>query len=116
MLQELGFDVDMVQVDTPTFLQLIKKEPADGSTLSISTSSRLPGRRRPLFIIPLRQQLALTQRTSSVSPLAKSLGLDRQGHPHCAALPNGGDLRRSKALEFQADAQRKLLYQSHELG
>ncbi len=38
-LQDVGFDVDMVQVDTPTFLQLIQKGPADGPTLAISTSS-----------------------------------------------------------------------------
>lgn len=38
-LQDVGFDVDIVQVDTPTFLQLIQKGPADGPTIAISTSS-----------------------------------------------------------------------------
>jgi peptide/nickel transport system substrate-binding protein len=38
-LQDVGFDVDISQVDTPTFLQLIQKGPNDGPTLAISTSS-----------------------------------------------------------------------------
>jgi peptide/nickel transport system substrate-binding protein len=38
-LQDVGFDVEIAQVDTPTFLQLIQKGPADGPTLAISTSS-----------------------------------------------------------------------------
>jgi peptide/nickel transport system substrate-binding protein len=38
-LQDVGFDVDITQVDTPTFLQLIQKGPDDGPTLAISTSS-----------------------------------------------------------------------------
>jgi peptide/nickel transport system substrate-binding protein len=38
-LQDVGFDVEISLVDTPTFLQLIQKGPADGPTLAISTSS-----------------------------------------------------------------------------
>jgi peptide/nickel transport system substrate-binding protein len=38
-LRDVGFDVEIAQVDTPTFLQLIQKGPADGPTLAISTSS-----------------------------------------------------------------------------
>ncbi|SCB15936.1 ABC transporter substrate-binding protein [Rhizobium multihospitium] len=38
-LQDVGFDVEIANVDTPTFLQLIQKGPADGPTLAISTSS-----------------------------------------------------------------------------
>ncbi|MBB3610563.1 ABC transporter substrate-binding protein [Rhizobium sp. BK602] len=38
-LQDVGFDVEIAKVDTPTFLQLIQKGPADGPTLAISTSS-----------------------------------------------------------------------------
>ena len=38
-LQDVGFDVEIANVDTPTFLQLIQKGSADGPTLAISTSS-----------------------------------------------------------------------------
>lgn len=38
-LQDVGFNVDIAKVDTPTFLQLIQKGEADGPTLAISTSS-----------------------------------------------------------------------------
>jgi len=38
-LQEVGFDVEISQVDTPTFLQLIQKGPADAPALAISTNS-----------------------------------------------------------------------------
>ena len=38
-LQDVGFAVEIAKVDTPTFLQLIQKGPADGPTLAISTSS-----------------------------------------------------------------------------
>lgn len=38
-LQEVGFDVDITQVDTPTFLQLIQKGPNDAPALAISTNS-----------------------------------------------------------------------------
>ena len=38
-LQEVGFKVEIANVDTPTFLQLIQKGPADGPALALSTSS-----------------------------------------------------------------------------
>ncbi|MQB44741.1 peptide ABC transporter [Rhizobium sp. ICMP 5592] len=38
-LQEVGFDAEISQVDTPTFLQLVQKGPVDAPTLALSTNS-----------------------------------------------------------------------------
>ncbi|AYG63163.1 ABC transporter substrate-binding protein [Rhizobium jaguaris] len=38
-LQEVGFDVEISQVDTPTFLQLVQKGPTNAPALAISTNS-----------------------------------------------------------------------------
>ncbi|MGV1866231.1 MULTISPECIES: ABC transporter substrate-binding protein [unclassified Rhizobium] len=128
-LQDLGFDADMVQVDTPPFCSLSRRgrqmaPPSPSARSPAHADDALSSLFHPgsSWTVAKRPEIgSLVNKAGSSSDdkrrLAdsqKSLELDRQGHPHWAALPDGGNLQRSEALKFQTDAERKLLDQPHE--